>query len=75
MTQKIVHTILSALTALPLIMWTQPPWYVSAALMFLVFQVYSLTYSLNVLVKSQVLIMFLLSEEKMARPKQTKDTK
>lgn len=75
MTEKLVYTTLSALTALPLIMWMQPPWYVSFALMFLVFQMYGLTYSLNVLVKSQGLIMFLLSEEKMARLKQTKDTK
>lgn len=74
MMERFVHLTLAALTALPLATWLQPPWYVSLTLVLVLFQMYSPTYTLNALVKSQVLVPMLLAEAREERAKQSKGT-
>lgn len=74
MMAKLVHLTMAALTALPMATWLQPPRHVSLTLVLVLSQMYSLTHTLNALVKSQVLGLMLLVEAREERAKQSKGT-
>ena len=72
MTERLVHLTMASLTALPLAVWLQPPWYASLTLVLVLFQMYGLTYTLNVMLKSQALVLMLLTEAWEEHAKQSK---